>query len=65
MKVSYVYLLDEERRYVKSFGVGEITHKLYKEMINEVKRRRKADEEDLKKLNTPSKDINIDNVELR
>ncbi len=58
-------LEEEEKRYVKVYGEGEIDFEQFKEMKNGVNKRKKVEEDELKKLNALQKDINIDNVELQ
>lgn len=57
-------LKEEEGRYLKVYGEGEIDFDQFKEMKRGVSKRIKALEDDLKWLNEQTKDINIDNVEL-
>lgn len=58
-------LKEEEARYVKLFGEAEIDFVQFKELKRGVVKRIKALEDDLKRLNEQTKDIDIDNVELQ
>ena len=55
---------EEERRHIRAHGEGLIEFDQFKELKTEINKRRKGFEDDLKRLNEQTKDINIDNVEL-
>ena len=46
-------------------GTTEIDFEQFKEMKNRVNKRKKVEEDELKKLSALQKDINIDNIELQ
>ena len=56
---------EEERRHIRAHGEGLIDFEQFKEIKTELNHRRRGFEEDLKRLNTLTKDTNIDNVELQ
>jgi len=57
--------IEEEKRYLRVYGAGEIDFEQFKEIKSELNKRKKAEEEELKKLNLLKKEIKIDNVELQ
>ncbi len=58
-------LEEEERRCIRLHVEGEIEFEEFKELKSDINKRRKDEENELKRLNELTKDINIDNVELQ
>lgn len=58
-------LEEEEKRYVKAYGEGELDFEQFKEMRRDVNKRKKSEQIDLDKLNLSPKEVTINNVELK
>ncbi len=56
---------EEEKRYIRALGDNLIDFDQFKEVKTQLNKRKKAEEDQLKRLNQQVKEINIDNVELQ